>query len=292
MHRRARVAGLVALCLSAGSCSTKGGFNPTFECEELDYYEVISLMSFFRTYEVACGRPPEGDPYADLNWRELAAEVRGRSEGGTYCDGPESNPVWLRLRRGCRIEATVNALIHGHQAVGCPPVVMERGWPDDNYFVPTSYISEQLGATMDAECSSASEDGYPGDRFAVQRPPRTGAGSSAFQRGSREPAHPFACGEIDFHGLAALYAGGPFEERCSDVPDGTWIELAEYLREHFPCNYAELAMTDRAVACDVAACANSLVDSAARSTCDDFGPFLNEWSDACERAWDIWYDEC
>jgi hypothetical protein len=282
------------LAVHAASCSTqtKGGFKPTFDCGELDYFEVVSLMHHFRTYEVACGAPPEGDPYAELSWRELAAEARRLSEEHGICDGPEGSRAWAWLRRGCAIEATVNVLIHGHQATGCPQVAIEDGWPDLNYFAPDSYMSDQLGTAMDAECSAESEDGDPEDRIAVNHPPRTETGGSASQRGGRDPAYPFACGEVDLYDLAALFSGGTFEERCSDVAEGTWVEVAGYLREHVPCNYAELAMTDRAVACDVAACANSLVDSAARSTCDDFGPFVSEWSDECVRAWFTWYDHC
>ncbi len=100
---------------------------------------------------------------------------------------------------------------------------------------------------------------------------------------------PFACGELDFYELDALYAGGAIEGRCSDVPVGTWRTVAAYLREHVPCpKLDERVAADPQLACDLAECGNLLLKAAARTSCSDFsGAWEDGESDACFNAYQI-----
>jgi hypothetical protein len=284
-RRPPRPAALPALCAFASACNPepKGGFSPEFECGELDYFEVVALMEHHRTYEIACGQPLQGDYYDELTWRELAVTLERHSEEARWgCIGPERNPSWISLREGCAIEAAVNAQIHGLQTVGCPPMRERGGWPDDTFYAATSYIDLELAAWMHAECNPDVSE------RSVQRagaPPPTAKG--AIQRGGRpEPTAPFTCGEIDAYDLAAIMGGGPFEERCSDVAEGTWREVAAYLRENAPLDTTEPALLDPSFECTLASCANLLFESAARSTCGDVSPYLDGRGDgACADVW-------
>jgi hypothetical protein len=331
-RRPPRPAALPALCAFASACNPepKGGFSPEFECGELDYFEVVALTKYNRTYEIACGQPLDGDNNEDLTWRELAVELERSSAEGRGCDGPDRNRTWYSLREGCAIEAALNALIHGLQTVGCPAVRDVGGWPEDTFYAASSYIDGTLRATMRAECPShasrAVVDARPGQplRFAFRRdwgpgdthpddvrgsgagsgvsprsmdwnaarPAATSAppgGSTTHRPAPEQPAYPFACGEVDFYELAALSAGAPFEARCSDVAIGTWLDVAAYLRENAAVDAADAALDDPALACTLASCANILVDTAARSTCDDFSPYIaGRFAAECDAAWRAW----
>jgi hypothetical protein len=87
---------------------------------------------------------------------------------------------------------------------------------------------------------------------------------------------PFACGDLDFYDLDALYAGGAVEGRCSDVAVGTWRAVAAHLREHAPCpTAADRIAADPQLACDIAECGNLLLRLGANGSCADFAPALD-----------------
>jgi hypothetical protein len=99
---------------------------------------------------------------------------------------------------------------------------------------------------------------------------------------------PFACGDLDFHDLNALYAGGAVEGMCSDVAVGTWRAVAAHLRKHAPCpGSAELIAADPQLACAIAECGNLLLSLGAKVSCSDFGPVLDVGEDsACDYPYE------
>lgn len=100
-----------------------------------------------------------------------------------------------------------------------------------------------------------------------------------------DPRHPFECGEIDLFDLEAIEAGGALERGCSNDVRGTWLAVAEKMRTEANCG-EECAIDDPELQCILAECANALFDAGARSTCEDFSPFVEAlvFSDACNRA--------
>jgi hypothetical protein len=114
-----------ALLLGAAACAASPKADEVdidfeFECGELDFYDLMSLVGENRLYEVACGAMPEGYPDLDLDWRELAAEYRNR--GRRECRGdPMDNDFWrTAVRTGCAKEAAVSLGIRAYRAASCP----------------------------------------------------------------------------------------------------------------------------------------------------------------------------
>jgi hypothetical protein len=99
---------------------------------------------------------------------------------------------------------------------------------------------------------------------------------------------PFACGDLDFYDLDALYAGGAVEGRCSDVAVGTWRAVAAHLRKHAPCpGSTERIAADPQLACDVAECGNLLLSLGEEGSCSDFAPVYDFGENtACDDAVD------
>lgn len=94
----------------------------------------------------------------------------------------------------------------------------------------------------------------------------------------------FSCGELDLYDLDAIMSGGAFEGLCSDVPVGTWKQVAADLRAATTCDHQGDYVPDPDEACDIAACANRLMDGAAASTCEDFSAFATALQTAeCAR---------
>jgi hypothetical protein len=104
-------------------------------------------------------------------------------------------------------------------------------------------------------------------------PPEGAAAPSEASRSDSALSGPFACGDLDFYDLEALYAAGSVEGRCSDVAVGTWRAVASSLREHAPCPAAaERIATDPQLACAIAECGNLLLSLGANTSCSDFAP--------------------
>ena len=111
-------------------------------------------------------------------------------------------------------------------------------------------------------------------------------GRSAQQRGRPyNPDLPFTSGEIDFFDLAAIYAGAPFEGRCSPFPEGTWRNVAAQMREQFNCEPPAPEAVDPTVSADLAACANELFSVGLRSACSDLSAFGGYQSPSCDASW-------
>jgi hypothetical protein len=118
-------------------------------------------------------------------------------------------------------------------------------------------------------------------------PPPSGPSARA-EVSAADPAlsGPFACGDLDFYDLDALYAGGAVEGRCSDVAVGTWRAVAAHLRKHAPCpGSAERIAADPKLACDIAVCGNFLLSLGADVSCSDFA-HISDFSEntACYDA--------
>jgi hypothetical protein len=110
------------------------GFEPVFECGELDIYDGYVLVWEDRAYEVACGDMPAGTADRDTPWDVLAARYRnqGRCEEG----GAERAPAWrYYLNNPCALEVVVNAFVHGFRVAGCPEWEYDSWTPSGNYNV-------------------------------------------------------------------------------------------------------------------------------------------------------------
>jgi hypothetical protein len=100
---------------------------------------------------------------------------------------------------------------------------------------------------------------------------------------------PFSSGEIDFFDLAAIYAGAPFEGRCSPFPEGTWRNIAGRMREQFDCESLGRAAAEPSVSAQLATCANELFSAGLQSTCSDFSAFGGYRSPQCDAAWSAYW---
>jgi hypothetical protein len=98
------------------------------------------------------------------------------------------------------------------------------------------------------------------------------------------PELPFLSGDIDFFDLAAIYAGAPFEGRCSPIPEGTWRNVAAQMRERYACeDFAELA-AEPSVSPALAACANELFSVGLLTSCSELSVYGEYRSPSCDAA--------
>ena len=146
-----------------------------------------------------------------------------------------------------------------------------------------------------AACACEPAPVQPPEYRRPSAPTAQDTGRSAQQRGrAYNPDLPFTSGEIDFFDLAAIYAGAPFEGRCSPFPEGTWRNVAAQMRERFDCGPLTRAAAEPSVSADLAACANELFSVGLESTCSDFGAFGGYRSIRCDASWSAYWqrDRC
>jgi hypothetical protein len=150
-------------------------------------------------------------------------------------------------------------------------------------YVPHHTFAVAFALTSCA-CQPAQLD--PSEHQAAGHVPAHDTDQPAHQRGRGYiPELPFVSGDIDFFDLAAIYAGAPFEGRCSPFPEGTWRNVAAQMREQFNCEPPAPEAVDPTVSADLAACANELFSVGLRSACSDLSAFGGYQSPSCDASW-------
>jgi hypothetical protein len=132
-----------ALLLGAAACAASPkpdeiDIDFEFECGELDFYDLMVLVTEHRVYEFACGPMPAGYPDLDLGWEDLADEYRTGGRRQCWAD-PMDDETWrTELQPGCGKETAVNLSIHAFRAASCPTYeLLERGGPGGLLFTPS-----------------------------------------------------------------------------------------------------------------------------------------------------------
>jgi hypothetical protein len=154
------------MCAAACTASTKPDevdIDFEFECGELDFYDLMSLVVEDRLYEVACGAMPEGYPDLDLDWRELASEYRSR--GRRECTGnPTNSDAWEILQDGCAKDASVSLSIRAYRAANCPMYELVEPGPSDPplsrtapYYVGNPHGLSRMGLALHFTCYPSEE---------------------------------------------------------------------------------------------------------------------------------------
>jgi len=154
---------VLLMCAAACTASTKPDevdIDFEFECGELDFYDLMVLVTEHRVYELACGSMPLGYPDLDLGWEELAEEYR--SEGRRQCwADPMDDDTWrTELQPGCGKETAVNLSIRAFRAANCPVYeLLERSGPggllftpSDAFYIGRPFIASRLSSSLYDAC--------------------------------------------------------------------------------------------------------------------------------------------